>query len=161
GAIFSYFNAVYYARLPYHNADRMVALAQESRAGASEGFSSVSLDALTLLRTARSFDRVSAYSEEVSVQMVGTEPEQIRALRVDTAFVPMFDLRPEIGRLLTAEEIVGNASVAMISDVFWRNRFGADPRAVGKSIVIADRPRSIVGVLPVGFRFPYQTDVIV
>src|SRR5581483_769351 len=70
GAIFSYFNAVYYARLPYHNADRMVALAQESRAGASEGFSSVSLDALTLLRTARSFDRVSAYSEEVSVQMV-------------------------------------------------------------------------------------------
>jgi len=59
------------------------------------------------------------------------------------------------------EEFIGRARVAMISEVLWRTQYGGDPGAIGKRLVLNDGPVEIVGVLPLGFRFPYQTDVVV
>lgn len=42
----------------------------------------------------------------------------------------------------------------MISDRYWRNRFGADPSVLGKSVRLSGRPYAIVGVMPISFRFP-------
>jgi predicted permease len=42
----------------------------------------------------------------------------------------------------------------MISEGFWRTRFGADPNIVGKKIAIFERPTEIVGVMPSSFTFP-------
>ena len=75
-SIFSFFNAVYYARLPYHDADRIVAISEERTPPGSFQFSSVSLDALPFVRGARSFERVSAYEQGGSSVLFGTEPHQ-------------------------------------------------------------------------------------
>jgi len=161
-SIFSYLNAVYFGALPYHRANRSVALSEKRPANRYfPPFSAVSLDAVALIRTSRrSFERVSAYDERYFTVLFGREPRDVRALSVDTSFIPFFDLRPEIGRLLTAEEIASNASVVMISEVLWRSAYGADPDAIGKTIVLEERPFRIVGVMQAGFRFPYQTDAI-
>jgi predicted permease len=159
-SMFSYLNAVYFAALPYKDADRIVAL-NERRARASSAYSALSLDAVRLIqRGARSFERVSAYDQSFGNAVFGSTPRQMRTLRVDSAFVPLFDLRPEVGRLLSAEEIAGGASVLMISDQLWQAEYGGDPGAMGKSVTIGSRTYTIVGVLPRGFRFPYQTDAI-
>ncbi len=163
GSIFSFFNAIYYAALPYHDADRIVALS-ETRTGnrAFPAFTSISLEALGLARTAnRSFERVAAYESGYSTVLFGNEPQAVQYLSADTSFLPMFGLRPEVGRLIAAEDIVGNVPVANISDVLWQTRYGADPAITDKSIVLGDRSYRIVGVLPPGFRFPWQSDAIV
>jgi putative ABC transport system permease protein len=159
-SIFSYFNAVYYAELPYHDAPRIAAISEEYPRGYSN-FSSVSRFGLTTLRRdARSFERLTAYDEGVGTVLYGRDAVQLRTIHVDTGFIPLFDLRPQVGRLLSREEITSDAPVVMISDLLWRTRYGGDSAALGKMISLNDRSYAIVGVLPPEFRFPYQTDVL-
>jgi len=159
-SVFSYMNAVYFAALPYRDAGRIVALS-ERRPKAYTQFSAISLDAVRLVQTAnRSFERVATYDEWFGNARLGSDARQMRTLRVDTAFAPLFGLRPQIGRLLTPEEIADGLPVLLITDQLWRADFGADPGTIGKSLTIGNRTFAIVGVLPPGFRFPYQTDAV-
>ena len=159
-SIFSYVDAVYFSALPYKDAERIVAL-NERRPVGFVSYSAVSLDAARLIRQAsRSFERVSMYDERSGTVMFGTEPHGFRALAVDSAFIPLFDFRAEVGRLITLDEINAGLPAVMISDQLWRAQYGGDPSAIGKSISIGVRSYTIVGVLPPGFRFPYQTDAI-
>ncbi len=159
-SLFSYMNAIYFAALPYKDADRVVAL-NERRPKGFYSFSAMSLDAVQLVqRSNRSFERVSAYDESFGNAVFGSAPRQLRTLRVDSAFVPLFDLRPEVGRLLSPEEIAAGSPMLMLSDQLWRAEYGGDPGAMGKSVTIGNHSYTIVGVLPRGFRFPYQTDAL-
>ena len=128
-SIFSYMNAVYFAAFPYKDAGRIVALSQRVMNGNGNGsFSAVSLDAIRAMREpTRSFERVSAYRELGATIMVGSEPRRLTVLAVDSSFVPLFGLHPELGQLLSADEIVRRAPVAMISRELWRAQYGSDP----------------------------------
>jgi len=160
-AIFSFFNAVYYASLPYRDADRIVAIDEERQSIRFFSFSSVSLEALPFVRGAtRSFERISAYGTNSATLVIGHEPRPIATLDVDTAFIPLLALSPQVGRLITADEIAADAPVAMISDVLWRSTFGGDASVIGRRLTMRGRDYTIVGVLPPGFRFPWQTDAI-
>ena len=110
-SIFSYINAVYFAALPYKDANRIVALS-EIRPREFGTFSDVSRDVVQLVRRgARSFERVSAYSTGGGTVLFGTEPSSLRTLLVDSAFVPLLDLQPQIGRVIMPEDIAANAAV--------------------------------------------------
>ena len=94
-SIFSYLNAVYFAALPYKDANRIVALSQREMSGNGNGtFSAVSLDAVRLVRqSTQTFERVSAYRESRATIMFGGEPRAIVILNVDSSFIPLFALR--------------------------------------------------------------------
>jgi putative ABC transport system permease protein len=47
----------------------------------------------------------------------------------------------------------------LISDRVWRNAFGADPSILGREVNLDGTSRTVVGVMPQGFRFPSQTDL--
>jgi predicted permease len=57
------------------------------------------------------------------------------------------------GRGFTAEDdrAPGGGSLAVISDGYWRRRFGADPDIVGKTLIVGGRTIAIVGVTAPGF----------
>src|SRR4029077_10446831 len=60
-----------------------------------------------------------------------------------------------LGRMLTAaDDRVGAEPVALLSDLLWRRRFGADAGVLGRSIKVNGVSHTIVGVMPEGFRFP-------
>ena len=154
-AIFSYFNAVYYSALPYRDANRVVAINEQNASRRFFSFSSISLEALPYVRSARrSFDRIAAYADGIAHIAAGKDAIEIRTLAVDTSFIPLFALRPRAGRLITPEEISARAPVTMISDLLWQNLFGGDPAAVGTRLKLRGRDFTIVGVMPEGFRFP-------
>jgi putative ABC transport system permease protein len=159
-SVFSYLDAVYFAALPYKDADRVVAL-NERRPRSFYSYSAISIDAIRLVqRASRSFERVAAYREGGGTATFGTTPRMISTLYVDSAFLPLFDLRPEVGRRLSPEEISAGSPVLMIADQLWRAEYGADPGAIGKLVTIGSHSYTIVGVLPPGFRFPYRTDAL-
>src|SRR6185436_9302834 len=68
----------------------------------------------------------------------------------------LLDLQITSGRGFAADDFVaGAAPVALLTDRFWRARFGADPAAVGRTIDVGSRQARIVGVLPpAADRFP-------
>jgi putative ABC transport system permease protein len=57
-----------------------------------------------------------------------------------------------LGRVFTMGEESG---VTVISDGYWRRRFGADPNIVGRTLTLNGIPWQIVGVMPPDFVFPY------
>jgi predicted permease len=60
-----------------------------------------------------------------------------------------------LGRTMTPEDDeVGAPSVVVLSHAEWRDRFGADPNAVGASMSLDGLPYTVVGVMPEGFRVP-------
>jgi len=81
-----------------------------------------------------------------------TEREQIT--RVSPDFFSTLGLGPAIGRTFTEQETTYQTdSVAILSDAYWRQRYHADPHAIGRHIRVDGLPKTVIGILPPGFRF--------
>ena len=58
-------------------------------------------------------------------------------------------LRPIIGRdFEPGDEQAGASGVVLLSERFWRSRFGGDPALVGGSLLIDGQQRTVVGIIP-------------
>jgi len=68
-----------------------------------------------------------------------------------SSFFAVLGLSPQRGRFFAPEEDRADASVAVLSDGYWRRRFGADPSIVGATVNINRIPFTVIGVTPSGF----------
>ena len=64
----------------------------------------------------------------------------------------MLGVRPILGRNLLPQEEEG-ADVAMVTERFWKSRFGGDPDVIGKRIALDGVAHTIVGVIAERCRF--------
>jgi putative ABC transport system permease protein len=107
------------------------------------------------VRAAGAFPRVAAGGAATGPLLVETNGSLVRT-PVYFATHDWFDLlgvRITRGRSFTAEEDRrGAALTAVISDSYWRRVYGADPSILGRSVVVANVPATIVGVTAAGFR---------
>jgi predicted permease len=95
---------------------------------------------------------IYGYSTEIIGEPGATAREQ--TMRVSPDFFVTLGLGPAIGRTFTDEETTSETDqVAILSDAFWRQRYNADPNAIGKQIRVNGVPRTVIGVLPPAFRF--------
>ena len=95
---------------------------------------------------------IYSYGTEIIGDPGSTEREQ--TMRVSPDFFSTLALGPIIGRTFTNEETTSETDhVAILSNTFWRQQFNADPNVLGKQIRVNSVPRTVIGVLPPGFRF--------
>jgi putative ABC transport system permease protein len=87
------------------------------------------------------------------------EPEMLGGLRVSPSLFPMLGATAALGRLFSSDDDQPGRNVVVLTDGFWRRRFGADPSIVGKSITIRGAPWTVVGVLPRDFWFPKRREL--
>ena len=67
----------------------------------------------------------------------------------------MLRIRPALGRPFTADnEVDGNQRVAVLSEAFWKRRFGGNPDVVGRIILLDDARFEVVGIMPPGVTYP-------
>ena len=81
-------------------------------------------------------------------------PKPLRAALVTCNFFSLYGLaKPELGRLLLPKECSGEGSnsVAVISDEFWRTQLNADPKILGRTILLNKLPFTVVGITPPRF----------
>src|SRR5262249_17571222 len=55
------------------------------------------------------------------------------------------------GRLFVPGDDREGADVAVLSDRFWRNRFGGDPAIIGQTVEIDQLPFTVIGITPPEF----------
>ncbi|MBI5423861.1 MAG: ABC transporter permease [Opitutae bacterium] len=106
-------------------------------------------------RDAKSFAAVAAGSFESVNVLVDGEPKGMFAARVTENFFAMLGVQPARGRVFLPEETKSEAAqVVILSDWFWRDRLGADPRVLERELKINDHPHRVVGVMPPDFASP-------
>jgi predicted permease len=101
------------------------------------------------------FERVAAYLRDTVTLTGGGEPEQVIGVRTLGLF-SVLGAQAQFGRsLLVSDDEGGGRHVVAISDRLWRQRYHADPRVIGRRIIISDEAYTIVGVMRPDFEFRY------
>ena len=86
----------------------------------------------------------------------GSSAERVLGGSISPELFPMLGIEPFMGRQFRAEEASapGLEAVVILTHGLWQRRYGSDPAIVGKTILVNDRARVVVGVLPPGIKFP-------
>jgi predicted permease len=156
-AIFSVVDTVVLRGLPFDDSVRLIGISRlDLRDGSAEFAGFDAADATDYRQRQDVFEALAAVPEGPRTYTLGGDrPEQIHGTRSTADLFAVLRVRPQLGRLFTAEnEVQGNHRVVIISDGLWHRRFGADPSALGKTLVIGSVIREVIGVMPPGFSWP-------
>lgn len=150
-AVFSAIDSVLLKPLPFPQGERLVLVRQVW--GTETPIAPARLH--DWARLSSSFEALTGYYVEDVSDTTGDLPERVRRATVAPRFLDVWGIAPALGRGFTeAEGRLGGPPSVLISDRYWRNRLGADPGVLSRTVRIEGRPYSIVGVLPVSFLFP-------
>lgn len=146
--------------LPFPEEARLVRLYQ-LRDGSATRFSLRPSTYDGIVRHARTFEASVAHRFTDVTLQAGDAPERAVGIAVSEGWSRTLGVGPAQGRSFSPEEFTlgEDAPVAIVSHAFWRDRLGADPAALGRSILADGRARTIVGVMPPGFRYPYSAEL--
>ncbi|HEX5423510.1 MAG TPA: ABC transporter permease [Candidatus Acidoferrales bacterium] len=81
--------------------------------------------------------------------------EHVDAVNASASLFSLLGIRPQLGRTILPTDDHGAAGVLVLSDAFWKSKFGGNPGVIGKSIVLDGKPYQIIGIMPADFNFPY------
>jgi len=153
-AIFSVMSAVRQQALPYPDAHRLVELwgnvlrARVERRGASYP------DFQDWRAQATSFDGMAAFEDANAILMSADDAERIAVEYVSAPYFALLGVDTQLGRTFSADEDVvpQKVAVTVLSDGFWRRRFGADPQIIGRQLRFGSRAYTVVGVMAPRFK---------
>ncbi len=144
-AVFALVDGILVARLPYPNAAQLVTANAVYPGGG-----------VAAARRSLSTMDVAAYADGHVFTLGGDGPGvRVTGARVSAELFAVLGVSPALGRSFRpGEDQAARDGVVLLSDALWRSRFGADPRVVGRSIMVNGRSREIVGVLPAAVDLP-------
>ncbi|MGH9333090.1 MAG: ABC transporter permease, partial [Vicinamibacteria bacterium] len=155
-AIFAVVEGVLLRPLPFQEPERLVALWEKNPERGWMFNLSSPANYLDWRERVSSFEDVTAHGGIGGFSLSGQgEPEMLSGVYVTGNFFSVLGAAPEIGRGFSMEETWEGASdVVVLSHGLWQRRFGSDPAAVGRRIVLGASLRTVVGIAPRGFDFP-------
>jgi hypothetical protein len=159
-AIFTVVNSVLIRPLPYPGGDELVRIAHNI-GGIDQAYFSDEIY-LTYQQNTQAFQDLGVWVPAGRANITGQgDPEEVRALAVSRGLLTTLGMRPEVGRWFSAEDETPAAPDAvMLGHPYWQRKFGGDRGVVGRAIIVDSRPYQIIGVMPAGFRFRGEHDVI-
>jgi len=157
-AVFTLVNVVMLQGLPFDRSDRIVALGMQDPRPRNFGVSSQDFD--DWRRATRTIpDLSAAFGANLSFSGDDRAPEQYAGVYMSASGFAITGSKPVIGRLYTVEDDrVGGPAVVVISNDVWKNRYGSDPSVLGKTVRVQALDVSIIGVMPPGMKFPFNSE---
>lgn len=76
----------------------------------------------------------------------------VTTARVGPGIFATLDVRAALGRTFTPDDLQSCPDCILLSYPVWRHEFDADPNIIGKAIDLNGTPKTVIGVLPAGFR---------
>jgi len=153
-AIFTLVDGVLLRPLPYRSPDRLVMIWSSNQREHREHDSVSPLDFLDF-RRASAFSAVdAAYSFVIAGTWnsnSGAEPITFTA--VTSSLFDTLGRSPALGRTFVEGDL---HTGVIVSYDFWQKRLGGDPAVLGRVLNISYQPRTVVGVMPRDFVFPYR-----
>lgn len=167
-AIFSVLDSVLLRSLPVSHPEQLVTLSDPNEHGSSFGSEGGDRSLLAYSEFEYFRDHNEVFSEifaadsqlpqlEVTLpdssSKTDAQKESARIRLVSGDYFATLGVNPAAGSFFTREvdRARGGSPIAVVSYAFWKQRFGLDPLALGKTIQIRQTSFQIVGVTPPGF----------
>ncbi len=155
-AMFSIVDGVLLKPLPYPESERLVQLSEVVPGGTAAVpgpiISNLTIHAWDPQR--RAIGPIAHFGGGI-VTVELDLPRRIMRGAVSPRFFDVLALRPLSGRFFQPDDVVpGAAPVAVLSEELAREAFGAPPEAIGRTLIIEERPHQIIGVAPSGVALP-------
>jgi predicted permease len=156
--MFAVINSVLLRPLSYPEPDRLVTLhVSTEQIGELWGFSS--FDFGDVKRQSKTVT-LAAWTYAGGTISGRGEPEYVNGRNISAELFSTLGISPVQGRAFSPDEDrPGAAPVAMISYGLWQREFGAEPSAIGASLVYEAKPYTVVGIAPPGFQLDGGADV--
>jgi putative ABC transport system permease protein len=154
-AIFSVVDGVLLRPLPFPRPDRLMTISMRDAANPDERTVLSDADFLDWKAQNQAFEHVAGFTDAWFTMTGQGDPERLRGAAVTADFFAVLGVAPSLGRTFTSEEgAPGSPRLVVLSDHLWRSRYRADSRILGQTIQVNGAARTVVGVMPAGFRFP-------
>lgn len=156
-SVFSLVHGVVLKPLPYPDSGRIVDVDHAAPgAGAPRGGLGITFGFYRFyaehVRTAQA---IALYGNLEQTLVGAGDPVRLQGARATPSLIDVLRVPPRLGRWFTsAEGHPGAPPTVVLSDRIWRERFDADPSAIGRAVDLGGVSREIVGVMPAGFGFP-------
>jgi predicted permease len=102
------------------------------------------------------FEDLGAYMYGFGMGLTGDGPPlQVTTTVATPSLIRLLGVEAAVGRTFTeAEGVPGGDDAVLLSEGFWRRRFGGDPAVLGRVLTLDGSPHRVVGVMPPGFDLP-------
>jgi len=157
-AIFTVLDATLIAPLPYAEPSRLVMLWTGYREARQPRVPASGHEVLEIRRRSRELAEVAGIWVGAGSLTGEGEPERVRLALTTSNFLGIFGVPPALGRTLLPSDEGAQRPSIVLSDGFWRRRFGGDTAVIGKAVRIDGGLATIVGVMPAGFDVVFAGD---
>ena len=152
-AVFSVTNALLLRPFPFRDPQSLYAIKTTDKAGDRPA----NLVRYEFVRDhTQSFESMAVWAND-NLNFTGRgEPLQLPVARVSPNFLSLLGIQPQLGREFRKEEGRPEGKpVAILSNSFWRGRFGGDLGVIGQTVTLDSMPYTIIGVLPASIQFAF------
>lgn len=157
-ALFSLVRAVLLKPLPFKDPGRLVVLYESDRKDSRNVLNVVSAGNFAeWQRDSHSFEQMAfwGWTTRNLSNRGGQLPEEVAGRLCTWNLFKTLGVQPAYGRLFLAsdDKPSANATTVLTWSLFQR-RFGGDPAILGKTILLDEKPYTVIGVLPRWFYYP-------
>jgi putative ABC transport system permease protein len=147
--IFSAVNGILLKPLPFPDSGRVVTIWEtDANRNINRGMASAP-EFLEWRDMNHVFQELSCWRALYFTITGGGGPERVWGSQVSGNFFRMLRVTPILGRDFTSEDIQpGHEQVVLLSYGLWQRHYGADAGILGKTILLDDKPFTVIGVLP-------------
>jgi len=161
-AIFSVVRGVLLRPLVNRDEDRLIYIRQTAPDIGSENMTFSVPEIKDFRSRATALSTFGEFSTvDFTVIGLGPEPRVVKAGVVNGSFFDVMGLQPVLGRLLNPQDDGTEASsVVVLTHRFWTTQFNSDPTVIGRTLRVASRTATVVGVLEPSVPYPTETEIM-
>jgi len=161
--IYTAVRAILFANLPFAEPDRMVEVQAQNRRTGDGGFEMSMPDARDVTERSRTLVRVASWTDWSAFVTTGGDAQRFVATMGTAELTRALGVEPALGRWFTPDEctVANMYGPVVLGDRAWREQFGGDRNVLGRTLTVNGRVRTVVGVMPAGFRFPEISEFFV
>ena len=157
GVIFAAFEIIMLSPLPLEDGDRVVAIQVWDRK-ASERREASWQDIERWRGTLKSVEEIGAFQTiQRNVITADGSVELVAVAEISAAGFRVARVQPLFGRAIVDTDLApGAAPVVVIGHDVWQRRFAGARDVIGRELRLGQTVHTVVGVMPDGFRFPFN-----
>ncbi len=158
-AIYSVIHTVLLDPLPFKAPDRLVTIFNSYPNAGAPRAGDGTIDFLERRKNVPAFQEVALFQDRGATVGGDEGSERVTIMRVSPSLFPLLGVQAALGRTFTEDEMEeGNHRKVLLTDAYWRERFGGARDAVGREMRVNGEAYTVVGVLPPDFAIPAHED---